>query len=445
MVVSVVVAGPATAVAQSPRFPDVPADHYAFEAIEWAAEVGVTTGYTDGTFKPERPLIKRHAVVFMERYYDEILGAEESADFTRGDMMVILKAINDGTLRDSGSGTAAGSSSEEEASERFPDVPADHYAFEAVEWAAEVGVTTGYTDGTFKPERPLIKRHAVVFMERYFDEILQAEESEDFTRGDMMVILKAINDGTIGEPEVEVVYIGQWVPPEAGMVPVPFPECSDDRSTWDEHCTPPPNWNYGEFRDGSPTYEPPRQTPIVVSFTNGCWTWDAAPCTWWLGLMKTALDYLGAHPSCVDYAYSERARDFIRNPNGTLGEIVERHGWHNCATVIDPLVRQPPDGRVNDIGYRLSDTGISLADQCRAVLPEDVMLEGFAGPLRDDGTFIPATRFAAGHAGCDDWAEWAETRTMMSQMPGCFRADVLAEEWMEHHHGVHERYLNGLC
>ena len=35
----------------------------------------------------------------MERYYDEILGADQSDDFTRGDMMVLLKAINDGTLR----------------------------------------------------------------------------------------------------------------------------------------------------------------------------------------------------------------------------------------------------------------------------------------------------------------------------------------------------------
>ena len=195
MVAAVVVAVPVTAVAQSQRFPDVPPDHYAFEAVEWAAEVGVTTGYTDGTFKPERPLSKRHAVVFLERYYDEILQAEESEDFTRGDMMVLLKAINDGTLRDTD--TEAESPSEEGASQRFPDVSPDHYAFEAVEWAAEVGVTTGYTDGTFKPERPLSKRHAVVFLERYYDEILQAEESEDFTRGDMMVLLKAINDGTI--------------------------------------------------------------------------------------------------------------------------------------------------------------------------------------------------------------------------------------------------------
>ena len=203
-VAGVVGALAATAVAQSQRFPDVPPDHYAFEAVEWAAEVGVTTGYTDGTFKPQRPLSKRHAVVFMERYYDEILQADESEDFTRGDMMVLLKAINDGTLRRADTGTgddmpddqspAAAASAQ---GQRFPDVSPDHYAFAAVEWAAEVGVTTGYTDGTFKPQRPLSKRHAVVFMERYYDEILQADESGDFTRGDMMVLLKAINDGTL--------------------------------------------------------------------------------------------------------------------------------------------------------------------------------------------------------------------------------------------------------
>ena len=201
-VVGLVAAIATPAAAQSQRFPDVAPDHYAFEAVEWAAEVEVTTGYTDGTFKPARPLSKRHAVVFMERYYDEILGADESEDFTRGDMMVLLKAINDGTLRGTDTtGDPAPDTNEAAQSQRFPDVAPDHYAFEAVEWAAEVEVTTGYTDGTFKPARPLSKRHAVVFMERYYDEILGADESEDFTRGDMMVLLKAINDGTLPEPE----------------------------------------------------------------------------------------------------------------------------------------------------------------------------------------------------------------------------------------------------
>ena len=99
-VVAAMAASGSIAVAQSQRFSDVAADHYAFEAVEWAAEAGVTVGYGDGTFKPSRALGRWHALVFMERFYDEILKADESEDFTRGDMMVLLKAINDGTLRD---------------------------------------------------------------------------------------------------------------------------------------------------------------------------------------------------------------------------------------------------------------------------------------------------------------------------------------------------------
>ncbi len=111
-VVAVAVVPAGTAVAQGQRFPDVPADHYAFEAIEWAASAGVTLGYGDGTFRPSVALGRWHALVFMARYYDEILQADESADFTRADMMVLLKAINDGTLRnpDTAGDTTAGAS-----------------------------------------------------------------------------------------------------------------------------------------------------------------------------------------------------------------------------------------------------------------------------------------------------------------------------------------------
>lgn len=90
IVVAVLVVGGTVAAQSVQRFSDVPANHPAAEAIEWAAVSGVTVGYGDGTFRPEVPLSKQHAVIFMERFYDDILGAESSPDFTRGDMMMVL-------------------------------------------------------------------------------------------------------------------------------------------------------------------------------------------------------------------------------------------------------------------------------------------------------------------------------------------------------------------
>ena len=94
LVAMAVLAAAGTVAAQSEqRFDDVPADHEAHEAVEWAAETGLTLGYGDGTFRPDAPLSRDHAVIFMERYYDEILGADESDDFTRGDMMRLLHGM----------------------------------------------------------------------------------------------------------------------------------------------------------------------------------------------------------------------------------------------------------------------------------------------------------------------------------------------------------------
>lgn len=90
--VLVVVAG--TVVAQTTRrFSDVPADHPAAEAIHWAADVGITTGWPDGTFRPEQPLHRSHAIIFMDRFYEQVLQATQSENFTRGDMMLLLHTI----------------------------------------------------------------------------------------------------------------------------------------------------------------------------------------------------------------------------------------------------------------------------------------------------------------------------------------------------------------
>ena len=85
--------------------------------------------------------------------------------------------------------TVVGGTAIAQTAQRFSDMPLAHEAHEAVEWAASVGLTVGYGDGTFGPDDPLSRWQAVTFMERYYDDVLQASESEDFTRGDMMMLL----------------------------------------------------------------------------------------------------------------------------------------------------------------------------------------------------------------------------------------------------------------
>ena len=230
-----------------------------------------------------------------------------------------------------------------------------------------------------------------------------------------------------------------WVPPEAGMVPEPYSECSsDDPSTWDQTCTPPSSWEWGEFTIGSRVDETPRLSAVVLNFLLGCKATLYAPCNWLLGLMQRPLDYLGARPTCVLREYLDRVDVFARTGNA-VGDAQNQYGWHNCATVIDPLVGELPE-HGNDVGLRLSDTGLSLAERCRAVLPEDIMLEtGYK--LNGD----PPTRFESGHAGCDAWASYVEGKSQMSYMPDCFRSARLAYEWMEHHYGAHEAYFGGNC
>ena len=230
-----------------------------------------------------------------------------------------------------------------------------------------------------------------------------------------------------------------WVPPVAGAVPDPHPECSEDRSTWDQTCTPPNNWDWGEFTLGGRVDETPRLSAVVLNFQLACRAANA-PCVWLLGLMKWPLDYLGARPSCVLGEYLDRVEAVAEGRSREyVGEVQNQHGWHNCATVIDPLVGEAPE-HGNDVGQRLSDTGLSLAERCRAVLSEDVMLEtGYR--LSGD----PPTRFAPGHAGCDDWAAYVENAARSSTYPDCLRSVALAYEWMEHHHGVHEAYYGGHC
>ena len=85
------------ALAAHSRFTDVTDDH-PVDAIEWAADQEITLGCDTDKFCPDEPLKRKHARVFIERFYDQVLGAEgddqfTNPDFTRADMMALLHSM----------------------------------------------------------------------------------------------------------------------------------------------------------------------------------------------------------------------------------------------------------------------------------------------------------------------------------------------------------------
>ena len=247
--------------------------------------------------------------------------------------------------------------------------------------------------------------------------------------------------------------------PSAGMVPRDepywdYPTCSAS-PPWPADCYPPSEWEIPQDLtdcftplpdagvsgicasrrpDGPPHQELPRQTRDVIDWTNWCQaSWHPLSCEFVLFQMKWSLDYLGAHPWCVLQHYYNRiaAHDDIWNRGAALpADMRNHHGWHLCPSIIDP-------GQDADPRRRLSKTGISLAEQCRIVLPANVELED-----RPRRVNIEPQRFGSD---CDAWAEWVENRPIGRDWRGCDRSARLAEEWMEHHHGAPEHYAVVTC
>ena len=132
---------PAVDTAAAASFKDVKQSDYFFKAVAWAASEGITTGYTDkngkptGKFGSHDPCTRAQIVTFLYRAAEE-----PEVD------------------------TASASS--------FSDVRENDYFFKAVIWAAQNGITTGYTDssgnptGVFGSDDPCTRGQVVTFLYR---------------------------------------------------------------------------------------------------------------------------------------------------------------------------------------------------------------------------------------------------------------------------------------
>lgn len=110
-------------------FSDVSSTHPFFLEIEWLADAGISTGYPDGTYRPDASVTRQAMASFLLAYSDD-------------------------------APTAPGSPS-------FADVSASHPFFLAIEWMNSTGLSTGYSDGTFRPGVPVSRQAMAAFLHRY--------------------------------------------------------------------------------------------------------------------------------------------------------------------------------------------------------------------------------------------------------------------------------------
>jgi len=111
-----------TAAASS--FPDVPDDAAYAEAVEYLSDIGVMRGNAQGNFNPDGYV-------------------------TRAQMAAIICRMLECTENLTTDGN------------RFTDVPTSHWANTYIVEAEELGIISGYQDGSFKPENTITYEQAI--------------------------------------------------------------------------------------------------------------------------------------------------------------------------------------------------------------------------------------------------------------------------------------------
>ena len=179
----------ATPVAWPATFVDVPPSHPFRPQVHWLVDAGVTTGYEDGTFRPEAPVSRQAMAAFLHRLAGSpaTTGAPEFADvgashpFRQPVAWLVDAGITtgyeDGTFRPTAPVTrqamaaflyrAAGEPAfEAPATSPFTDLGPGAPFYREVAWLASTGITTGYADGGFHPGSPVSRQAMAAFLQR---------------------------------------------------------------------------------------------------------------------------------------------------------------------------------------------------------------------------------------------------------------------------------------
>lgn len=114
-------------------FTDVKAGKWYTDAVLWAMDKKLVTGYPDGTFKPDQTITREQAAVILQKYTEIHLGSDPEDDDNS------LARFSDGNT-------------------------VSRYAREAMEWAVEQEIFSGTGNGKLEPKGVVTRAQLAVVL-----------------------------------------------------------------------------------------------------------------------------------------------------------------------------------------------------------------------------------------------------------------------------------------
>ena len=171
-------------------FRDVTEDDYFFDAVQWAAENGITGGVTANRFGPSQDCSRGQTMTFLWRAMGE--PEPESYDSALADVPsgsyfydAVHWAMGEGVTTGAGKGIFAPdatvtrgqfvtflyrlANAKFDGAHPFADVPAGSYYEKAIAWAYAEGITKGISATKFAPDAPCTRAQIITFLYRYFN------------------------------------------------------------------------------------------------------------------------------------------------------------------------------------------------------------------------------------------------------------------------------------
>lgn len=175
--------------ALSNPFVDIPANHWATKAVTSLASKGVIEGYGDATFKGDRNITRYEAASMISKIIIPTFNARHEKKFPFADVPKnhwanffvesifeagISKGYDDNTFRGDRYITRYEMAQmlskflglSNSAPNPFSDVPAGHWAKNAVTVLASKGIIEGYGDATFRGDRNITRYEAAMMISK---------------------------------------------------------------------------------------------------------------------------------------------------------------------------------------------------------------------------------------------------------------------------------------